>query len=1380
MTTSRALVAALLTLLVAAPASHAQSNGLVAAYGFEEPSGSAATDSSEAGNTGTLLGATRSAAGRFGAALSFDGVDDRVDVADAPSLDVATGMTLEAWVRPQWTGWRTVVMKERSGGLAYLLYASTDTNRPSTEVQLGSTAEARGTATLPANVWTHLASTYDGATLRLYVNGTQVASRAASGAITATSSPLRIGGNTVWGEHFRGLIDEVRVYNRGLTAGEIQTDMGTAIIPADAEPPSAPTGLTATASGDDVHLAWGAATDNVGVTGYRVYLGGILYRTLPGTTRSFDDVDVAPGTRRYVVRAIDNAGHMSPMSNEEVVTIAADTEPPTAPELTATVEGSDVRLTWTEASDERGVVSYSVYRNYDGDRNIAFLDADTREYVDRGLPNGTFRYYVMAEDGAGNYQRSNLLDVHVGPPDLEPPTAPVLTVEVTGTSAHLTWTPSTDDQAIKEYTVWRNDQLISFVGPTTHDAWFSNLALGTYRFKVRANDTSEKASAFSNEVVVTIAEAPPVLSFTKPDGNDVHLTWTAPTGGVVVSTYRIYRDGTLIHTRGATSPREFDESNLAPGTYRYRVDAVDSSNRVWASNVSDVEISQDTSPPSGTFSMACDGTTVHDYVDVRGTLSDDRGPLTWRAEVDGRTIAGPSTTLSSSAGFRFEWETRDFANGPHAMTLVVRDAAGNETVTEPCRWTVHNPVVTVPFTSLNDGDTVRGTVKVTAVPHGDGEPLPAGWPITGVAFGGALAGSDSTGPYETTWDTTKVADGVYTLTAAVHWMDYSLPRATNSIRVTVNNTPEAPTGLRANIQYHNEVLLGWDDAPEGVVSEYRVYRDGALLGAPTSSWYYDTGLQPGTYRYTVVVVGPRGTSPAAEIEVTIAPDTTPPQVYFEYGCGGTRKYHDIVTIIPSVYDERGGNVAVHAQLDGQRVYERDFTFPRGDYRFTALVWHTRRDNVANGLHEFVVTARDAAGNETTKTCVLNVHNMEVTLPMTSPADEATVRGTVTVAAEVLGDGVPWPQTWQGWVLYANPLKGVTFTLPGGTSHVDSTAPYELAWDTTTVPDGTYTVQAQVNWNDYGRPPAPTFPATTIDVTVDNPPPAPIGVTATVTGDDVDVTWTAAAGATEYRVFRGTDRIATVTGTSHTDADRPPGTYEYTVVAVDAAGAGPSSQAARATVADATPPPGLVAAYGFEHSSGTTAADSSGTGSTGTIAGAASVAGGRFGRALSFDGVDDMVTVADSSPLDLAPGMTLSAWVKPTTVDDWRTVLLKERPGSLAYALYAATDNGRPMTEISASGMREARAPAALPVGVWTHLAATYDRTTLRLYVDGAQVASTAHTAALTNSAGALRIGGNSVWGEWFGGLIDEVRVYERALSAAEIQADRDRAVVPGT
>jgi hypothetical protein len=64
------------------------------------------------------------------------------------------------------------------------------------------------------------------------------------------------------------------------------------------------------------------------------------------------------------------------------------------------------------------------------------------------------------------------------------------------------------------------------------------------------------------------------------------------------------------------------------------------------------------------------------------------------------------------------------------------------------------------------------------------------------------------------------------------------------------------------------------------------------------------------------------------------------------------------------------------------------------------------------------------------------------------------------------------------------------------------------------------------------------------------------------------------------------------------------------------------------------PPALVAAYAFEETSGSSAADSSGTGNAGAISGAVSSAAGKFGRALSFDGVNDVVSVADSNSLDL--------------------------------------------------------------------------------------------------------------------------------------------------
>jgi hypothetical protein len=175
---------------------------------------------------------------------------------------------------------------------------------------------------------------------------------------------------------------------------------------------------------------------------------------------------------------------------------------------------------------------------------------------------------------------------------------------------------------------------------------------------------------------------------------------------------------------------------------------------------------------------------------------------------------------------------------------------------------------------------------------------------------------------------------------------------------------------------------------------------------------------------------------------------------------------------------------------------------------------------------------------------------------------------------------------------------------------------------------------------------------------------------------------------------------------------------------------------------------------------------------GTISGAAWSPSGRFGHALSFDGVDDWVTIADANALDLTTGMTLEAWVNPSALSGWRTAVLKEAPNALAYALYAHDNAPRPAVTITVAGLdRSALGASALPLNTWTHLAATYDGTTLRLFVNGVQVGTLAVSGPMATSAGALRIGGNAVWGEYFSGLIDEVRIYNRALTAAEIQSD---------
>ncbi len=211
------------------PTPSAQSSGLVAAYNFNETSGTTVTDASGNANTGTIVGATRMPSGKFGGALSFNGTNARVTVPDSASLDLTNAMTLEAWVSPTVapSGWRAIIDKDVDR--YYLMAGTSSQNRPGVGGTFGTTNQnVFGTATLAVNTWTHLAATYDRATIRLFVNGVQVSTAAQTAAVSTSNAVLTIGAD-FYGEYFAGLIDEVRIYNRALSAAEIQTDMNTAV-----------------------------------------------------------------------------------------------------------------------------------------------------------------------------------------------------------------------------------------------------------------------------------------------------------------------------------------------------------------------------------------------------------------------------------------------------------------------------------------------------------------------------------------------------------------------------------------------------------------------------------------------------------------------------------------------------------------------------------------------------------------------------------------------------------------------------------------------------------------------------------------------------------------------------------------------------------------------------------------------------------------------------------------------------------------------------------------------------------------------------------------------------------------------------------------------
>jgi hypothetical protein len=207
-------------------------SALVASFGFGRISGSRVSDSSGHRNDGTIHGASWTRHGKHGGALVFDGVHDYVSVPGSRSLDLTRGMTLEAWVRPSRAGggWRAVIVKRQRHGRAYGLYAQTARGRAAGWVRLGRRDYGlQGGRNLPPGRWSYLTITYDGSTLRIYVDGVLESARGVRGAVSSGRGPLLIGGGGPWaralGGSFKGTIDDVRVWRTALSAAQIRAEM---------------------------------------------------------------------------------------------------------------------------------------------------------------------------------------------------------------------------------------------------------------------------------------------------------------------------------------------------------------------------------------------------------------------------------------------------------------------------------------------------------------------------------------------------------------------------------------------------------------------------------------------------------------------------------------------------------------------------------------------------------------------------------------------------------------------------------------------------------------------------------------------------------------------------------------------------------------------------------------------------------------------------------------------------------------------------------------------------------------------------------------------------------------------------------------------------
>jgi hypothetical protein len=200
------------------------------------------------------------------------------------------------------------------------------------------------------------------------------------------------------------------------------------------------------------------------------------------------------------------------------------------------------------------------------------------------------------------------------------------------------------------------------------------------------------------------------------------------------------------------------------------------------------------------------------------------------------------------------------------------------------------------------------------------------------------------------------------------------------------------------------------------------------------------------------------------------------------------------------------------------------------------------------------------------------------------------------------------------------------------------------------------------------------------------------------------------------------------------------------------------------------PPGLVAYWTFDDGTGTIAADSSGNGLDGTLRGNPQWVTGQLGGALDFNGSSAYVEVPDNSLLDITQAITIAAWTNMRTTASGELAIVSKGG-------WAANDLPYEVTETPGDVIfwqfyndqgRDSCSPVCPPAGEWHHIAATYDGKIFRCYIDGELGEEWAYAGTMPKNTAALTIGMRSRGGCFFNGMIDDVAIYDRALSADEV------------
>ena len=931
-------------------------------------------------------------------------------------------------------------------------------------------------------------------------------------------------------------------------------DRASISVSVSASAPEAPTDLRASLSGSSVVLSWSTVSN---ASGYEVYRDGNLLASID--THSFSQNNLADGTYLYEVASINDYGVSADKASISV-NISVDQSPPAAPsDLTASVSASSVNLNWS-AVDEAS--SYRVYRD---DSLLETVSANS--FSESNLADGLYTYEVAAVNEYGESADRASVSVSVSTP---PPTAPAnITSWVIGANVSLSWSTVADATS---YKVYRDDSLLETVSANSFSE--SNLADGTYLYEVSAvNDYGESESRASISVSISAGESPPATPTNlraSVSGSNVSLSWNVVNDA---SSYRIYRDGSLLETVNTNS---FTDSDLADATYLYEVSAINAYGESAGKSSVSATVNNSTPAAPTNFSATVNADTVN---------------LSWDtvANATSYNIYRDSSLLGSTTSNTFTDTT--LADGTYFYEVSAVDDIGESTSKASVSATVNNVPPAAPS-------------NLSASVNQDSIDLSWDTVTDATSYNVYRDSSLIASPTTNAFTDTALADGTYLYeVSAVDDAGESVSKA--SVSATVNNVPPAaPTNLSASVN-QDTVNLSWDEVSDA--TSYKVYRDSSLIASPTTNAFTDTTLADGTYLYEVSAVDDAGES-TSKASVSATVNNEPP----------TAPTNLTATV-------NGSNV----NLNWNEVSDAT---SYNVYRDSSLIASPTTNaftdtTLADGTYLYEVSAVDDAGESTSKASVNATVNNE---PPTAPTNlSASVnQDTVNLSWDEVSDATSY-NVYRDSSLIASPTTNA-FTdtaLADGTylyevSAVDDagestskasvsatvnneppTAPtnlsasangsnVNLSWNTvndatsynvyrdssllesttanaftdTALADGTYLYEVSAV-DDAGE----STSKASVSATVNNAAPAaPTNLSASANGSNVNLSWDEVSDATSYNVYRDSNLIASPTTNAFTDTALADGTYLYEVSAVDDAGESTSKASVSATVNNEPP------------------------------------------------------------------------------------------------------------------------------------------------------------------------------------------------------------------